>query len=297
MRNRTTAQCDPPRSPSTARDFLVFTSAGEHANVGHWLRGGRNFDVWVAYYGPGASPFAGDVEIHTVRKGSKFQNLHFAYRQWPEVLARYRAVMVMDDDIAIGGDDISRLFELRDRLDLWVLQPAFHPKGKISHPITEVRPGLALRYTNFVEMTCPLFRRDKLCDFLDVYDPVLVGFGMDWWFLHTLGGPLEGRVAIVDEIACVNPRDRAKGGRREIDRLQAEPERRRAWQAIKATHGITADAAEQVEFGRVAKPLRERIPSVVRHYLSPYPVLRRLHVAVHPAVARLRTWRDAFRGA
>jgi hypothetical protein len=296
VRHRAPAQGDPPRSPPAARDFLVFTSAGAHANVGQWLRGPRNFDVWLAYYGPGASPFAGAVEIHTVRKGAKFQNLHFAYRQRPEVFARYRAIMVMDDDLAIDAAGISRLFELRDRLDLWLLQPAFHPRGKISHPITEVRPGLVLRYTNFVEMGCPLFRRDKLCDFLDVYDPALVGYGMDWWFLHTLGPALAGRVAIVDEIACVNPRDRAKGGR-EIDRLQGESERRRAWRSIKAAHGITADAAGQIEYGRVAKPLRERIPSVVRHYLSPYPALRRLHVFVHPVVARLRTWRRAAREA
>jgi len=41
----------------------------------------------------------------------------------------------MDDDIIINGPDISRMFEIRERYDLWVCQPAFHPKGKISHPI------------------------------------------------------------------------------------------------------------------------------------------------------------------
>ena len=283
--------------PATARRYLVFTSAGEHANVRKWLRGNRNFDVWLTYYGPGASPFVGSVEIHTVRKGSKFQNLHFAYRQWPEVLGRYSAIMVMDDDIVISGEEISWLFEFRDRLDLWVLQPAFHPKGKISHPITEVRPGLSFRYTNFVEMTCPLFRRDKLLNFLELYDPVLVGFGMDWWFLHTLGPSLQDRVAIVDEITCINPRDTKKGGRREIDRLQSEPERRRVWREINRTYNITDDTWDQVEYGRVEKLMKERILSIVTHYLSPYAALRRIHLFVHPAIARFRSWRNAGRVA
>lgn len=268
------------RSDAPPRPYLVFTSAGRHANLSHWLPG-RNFDLWVTYYGPGENPYARVAEIHHSRSGSKFQNLAFAYRQWRDLLARYRAIMVMDDDVLISGAAISRLFELREELGLWLLQPAFHPRGKISHPITEVRPWLRLRYTSFVEMTCPLFARDKLFDFLEVYDPALVGFGMDWWFLHTLGPAAEGRVAIVDEVTCVNPRDAAKGGRREIDRLQSEEERRRIWNEIKAKYRITSESRGQVEYGRIAKPQPRKLMDTLAHCLGPYPALRRLRLAAY----------------
>lgn len=49
--------------------------------------------------------------------------------------------------------------------------------------INTVHPTAKLRYTNFVEMACPLFRRDELDAFMSVYDPDLVGYGTDRWFL------------------------------------------------------------------------------------------------------------------
>jgi hypothetical protein len=88
--------------------------------------------------------------------------LHYCYQQWPDVLARYDAIMVMDDDIVIDATGITRLFEIRRELDLWALQPAFRLCGKVGWQITAVHPTAKLRYTNFIEMACPLLRRDKL---------------------------------------------------------------------------------------------------------------------------------------
>ena len=199
--------------------YLVFTSAGDHSNLVRWLRGRRHFDLWITYYGDDNDRYVNVADYYNSRKGSKFQNLKFAYETWPEVFAQYEAVMVMDDDVLVSGDQIGRLFELRNQLDLWVLQPAFSPVGKISWDITRVQPSCRLRFTNFVEMTCPLFRQDKLAQFVAAYDPILVGYGMDFWFLHSMGPDLQRRVAVIDEIVCTNPHDSTKG-RREIDQLQ-----------------------------------------------------------------------------
>lgn len=40
------------------------------------------------------------------------------------------------------------------------------------------------RYTNFIEMTCPLFERKALDRFMAAFDPDLKGWGADWWFLQ-----------------------------------------------------------------------------------------------------------------
>lgn len=261
---------------------LVFTSAGDHSNLRRWLRGQRDFDLWVAYYGDRPGTFQEESELYISRQGSKFQNLHYCYSKWRDVLERYDAIMVMDDDIVINATGLTRLFAIRRELDLWALQPAFRLAGKISWNITRVQPTARLRYTNFIEMTCPLFRRDKLDEFMAVYDPELIGYGEDWWFLHNLGVDRAGNhVAVVDEITCINPHDRAKGGRREIDRLHSHEERKAVWERMKARYGLDEQERQHEEYGRIGKsPLGAAI-GLIRHlpewtYYNAKGLLRRL---------------------
>src|SRR4030081_3821042 len=96
---------------------LVFTSAGDRSNLLGWRQGRRDFDLWTVYYGNAGGMFQDVSDYYLARKGSKFQNLHYCYQRWPEMLARYDAIMVMDDDIEISATGISRLFEIRRELD------------------------------------------------------------------------------------------------------------------------------------------------------------------------------------
>jgi hypothetical protein len=86
-----------------------------------------------------------------------------------------------------------------------------------------------------------------------IYDPALVGWGCDWWFLHVLGPNLRGRVAIVDEVVCTNPLDFWKGGQREIDRLQTISTRRATWERIKQEKRICIEEQGTTEFGCIPK--------------------------------------------
>jgi hypothetical protein len=245
---------------------LVFTSAGDHSNISRWLTGSRDFDLWVVYYADGRGGFQAQADHYVRHSGTKFQNLHYCYTRWREVFQRYSAVMVADDDILIDARSITRLFAVREQLDLWALQPAFRPVGKISWDITRIRPEARVRYTNFIEMTCPLIRRDKLDAFMDVFDPELIGYGEDWSLLHSLGPDLANRVAIVDEISCINPYDRTKGGTREIDRLATHNERKEAWERVKARHGLNEQGRHQKEFGRISKPPLAAGFDLMRHF-------------------------------
>lgn len=233
--------------------YLVFTSAGDHANLHRWLNGPRNFDLWITYYGDQGARFRDLADYYHLRKGSKFQNLYFAYQTCMAQLAHYRAILIMDDDILIDSQDINQLFEIREEFDLWILQPAFRTVGKVSWDITRLHPTSRIRFTNFVEMTCPLFRTDKLFTFLGRYDPKLVGYGIDLWFLHAIGPDLKGRVAVVDDVSCVNPRDESKGGRREIDRLQSFSERVAIWSEIEKEHQVTIHKSGKIEYSRISK--------------------------------------------
>jgi hypothetical protein len=255
-----------PGPPEKMSDNLVFTSAGDHSNLRTWLQGRRDFDLWVVYYGERDGTFRELSNFYLSRKGSKFQNLHYCYQHWAQALARYDAVMVMDDDIMIEASGITRLFEIRRELDLWALQPAFRWVGKVSWDITAVHSTAKLRYTNFIEMACPLIRRDKLDAFMAVYDPALVGYGADWWFLHTLGADLRNHVAVVDEVTCINPYDRHKGGVREIDTLQSHEKRKEVWERMKALHGLNEQDRVHVEFGRIRHSTVGAAASLLRNF-------------------------------
>ncbi len=253
--------------------YLVYTSAGNYNNLAQWISGERLFDVWATFYAEGKTAPAAAIEYVNHRKGAKFPNLHAAYQEWPEVFRRYRSIFVLDDDIEIETAAINRLFQIADRYKLDVLQPAFRTHGRISHEITRYRAGRVLRYTNYVEVTCPLFRQDVLENFLRVYDPRLVGWGIDWWFLQDMGPDLRGRVAIVDSVPCTNPDPHTKGRMREIDILQPSSERRTVWAEIKKEHGITTEDKGFVVYDEVLAPFHARIVAAIRESVMTLAVL------------------------
>ena len=255
------------RTPRAPRRATCCLPQQEIARI--WVSGstGRDFDLWVVYYGDHPDRYAEHADFYGRGKGTKFQNLHRVYQRYGDAIAQYDAVMVSDDDILIDATGLTRLFEIRKQLNLWVVQPAFRLAGKISWDITRMSPTSQIRYTNFIEMTCPLFRRDKLDLFMANFDPQLSGYGEDWWFLNLLGPNLDHRLAIVDEVSCVNPFDNTKGGEREIDRVNSHMERKEVWERLKLAHGLNEQGREHLEYGRIpnsfwetAKALTQYVP-------------------------------------
>lgn len=234
--------------------FLVFTSAGNYAQVSRWCQGNINFDLWITYYGNEENKYQEYATYWNARKGTKFPNLLYIYQQYPELLDRYQAIWVADDDVIISGSDISRLFELREQYDLWIAQPAFDPLGKISFDITCVQPLKRLRYTNFIEVTCPLFRKDKLDQFMEIYNPELVGYGIDAWFLDTLYQGETSKIAIIDDVPCKNPYDFVKDGIREIDKIQSLQDRIATFNKMRQQYNIIWDYRSIRQFKSIAKP-------------------------------------------
>ena len=97
------------------QSYLVYTCAGDHANIYQWLQGERNFDLWVNYYGDKRDKYADCADFYCAQKGKKFPNLHRIYRKWSQILQHYEAIIVIDDDIIISGSKISQLFEIRSQ--------------------------------------------------------------------------------------------------------------------------------------------------------------------------------------
>jgi hypothetical protein len=259
------------RRDSSRCRSLVYTSVGDRSEIEGWLSPGptRLFDTWISYYGAIPGRYREHGQYYHQRSGGKFPSLASDYRRHPEIFRQYDAVFVLDDDIQISGRAIARLFDLRQQYDLWLLQPAFSPRGRISHPITRMHAEAKIRFTNFIEVTCPLFRGDKLELFLSHYDPSLVGWGVDWWFCELIGGGSACKIAIADQIPCVNPLTRRRGGGlREIDRLQPVEERMRTWEDVKLRHHLIGERAGYVTFGLVRPSIFGRHVNGVRLFFE-----------------------------
>jgi len=224
--------------------YLVFTSAGENANIPYWLKGHRNFDLWISYYGNEEDKFLDDAEYYAAKKGGKFPNFHHFYHKYYDIISQYDAVLIMDDDLVFSGTDISDLFTLREEYNLWILQPSFDRRGKVSFRMTETHPFSKLRYTNFIEVTCPLFEKDKLAEFMKTYDPILIGWGVDLWYseIFSMQDISHNKIAVIDDISCINPRDKTKVGQaREIDKLQNTEKRQEVWAGIQQKYNLNTN--------------------------------------------------------
>jgi hypothetical protein len=259
------------RDSSSRRKYLVYTSAGDQSNLDHWLQTNRHFDLWITYYGDQKNQYRGLADYYNERKGAKFPNLHHAYLHWPEIFSCYESILILDDDIIINTDNINKLFEVRDKYDLWVLQPCFDPRSKISHGLTRWDARYYLRFTNFVEMNTPLFKREKLDNFMKVYDPRVTGWGLDWWYMFSMGNAIDGKAAVVDAIRCINPHEHfKKDNKREMDKLpQTLPERMHAWLQVSAERGITlAETHMRVLGGIKRNPVSSLVDRITCYVLK-----------------------------
>lgn len=211
---------------------LVFTCAGDQTNfVSHWLQepNNRNFDIWVVYYGNSThDKYKKDVDYWERRKGSKFQNFYYLWKKFHQQIKSYQKIFILDDDIVFKTKDINKCFQMSYQYNLWLLQPSFLPTSKLSYDINKKKSNSILRYTNFVEMNTPLFDISVLSDIMEKYDPSLVGWGIDLlisWVLINRTDYNHNKIAILDNVSCVNPHDKEKGNIREISKLQSNEKR------------------------------------------------------------------------
>lgn len=244
LRGNPTGQAIPVRgvipAPTTGEDranerkpWLLFTSAGDHSNVAQWLPG-RRYDVMVTYYGSKDFAWKDKVDIFRARPDCKFCNLQYARNQEPELFEKYTAIAVFDDDIQITPDGLNRVFQIREWYDLWITTPSMLPQyHKHYNSLRAEEHQSRVRLVPFIEMDCPIFRKDKLWSFLDTFDPSIKGWGTDIWYTEYFGLELLMHQAVVDCVTAINPPTRKGTGKREIlDHLGSDNERRDQWLKI-----------------------------------------------------------------
>lgn len=200
--------------PSSQSKKLLFTSAGDNTQFyNYWLGKNRDYDVYCVYYGnndENYKKYSTLVDKIWKRKGSKFQNFHYIYTNYRELLDKYDRFFIVDDDIVINTNDINNLFNISIKYDLWLCQPSYTSTSKISWPGTAHVPNNLLRYTNFTEVGTTVFSEYAIHKFMKYYDPILIGWGIDLFYIWVLGEDKQDKYAIIDSIQCINPHDADK---------------------------------------------------------------------------------------
>lgn len=191
---------------------MVFTSAGDNTRfIEDWCsKADQNYDIYVLYYGNSDANFQSyesNVTFIEKSKGSKFQNFHKFWNAHPEIIDKYDRFFILDDDIQITVQDINKIFDISREYNLEICGPSFNEAGGsiVSHGITKNKTNTLLSYTNFVEVNTPLFTRTALNNLMKMYDPILIGWGIDYLYIIANGIKKQKSYAIIHSIQCINP--------------------------------------------------------------------------------------------
>ena len=194
------------RIGQTGRRNLIVVKAGRGSLHPAWMMddGSANFELLVAEYEP-SPPVANDPGAHKISLPStKVQGYDRLFRSVPELLSRFDYVALFDDDLSFGPDDANRLFEYGTRYDLDLFQPALSRDSHHSYAATVIGSrAFRLRYCNYVEMMCPVFRTETLARLLPLFE---LGYetGIDMLWSQLVDG--RRRMAIVDDVVIRHTR-------------------------------------------------------------------------------------------
>lgn len=187
-------------APRARRPFLALFRAGKnslHPKLVQRLDE-QNFDYALSWYGeddPAELGMAdGAAFVHRV-SGQKWPGLVATLTEHARDIAAYDYVWFPDDDLLCEPENISEFFTIVDQLKPDLAQPALTPDSYYVHPIVVQHAEFQVRFTNFVELMCPLMSREMLARAVPTMHDTLSGWGVDavWPRLSRVG-----KVVIVD---------------------------------------------------------------------------------------------------
>lgn len=186
------------------KKYLVISTVGDESLHPEWISGTPNFDLVLLYYGNKeevVAEYAKQTPYVYAAKGEKYHLLKSLILSSPEFISQYKYIWLPDNDVSIATEDINKMFEIADKYNLSLAQPAM--KGFTSHLITLPQTGNLLRYTSFVEVLAPLMSLETLMLCKDTFDENYSGWGYDFLWPYLLGYPKD-KIAIIDSVVMIH---------------------------------------------------------------------------------------------
>jgi hypothetical protein len=186
--------------------FLVIVRAGDASRHPEWTRSSasRTWDLVVSYFGTDPVRYQDDVDRRVDDKGLKWHGLH-ALLTREDFWRDYDFVWLPDDDLAVDQTVVDRLFAFMDGLDLDLAQPTLDWNSYYSHALTLRWPSFSVRFSNFIEIMAPCFKRTLLERCVPTFAESLSGWGFDYVWPRFLGEGVQ-RSALLDEVSVTHTR-------------------------------------------------------------------------------------------
>jgi hypothetical protein len=179
---------------------IVIVRAGRNSLHEGWLEhdGERGFDLLIAAYEPTVEAREASQTARVLVPGPTIGGYARIFRLYPELLRSYEFIGLFDDDLIASQEDIERLFRVGRAHNLDLFQPALSWDSHFSYAATLAQKGYRLRFTNAVEMMCPVFSASHLQRALPLFE---LGYetGVDLLWTRLTDNPWF-RYAIVDEV-------------------------------------------------------------------------------------------------
>lgn len=137
-----------------------------------------------------------DNELYHEIKGFK----HHIYKKIIEergILDDYDWIWMPDYDVQLSLDEIERMFSIAQDYNLNICQPSLTHDSYYSFDLVLNDPKKFMRYTNYVEIMCPLFKTDALKKILWTFTITYSGWAQDFLWARDLNYK---RLAIIDDI-------------------------------------------------------------------------------------------------
>ncbi len=159
------------------RPYLVFCSVGKTKPVPELFGADRLFDVALHDYSHWKQSGLAPREEYYF-PFPKAEKLETAALMIP-TLPTYRQYAFLDDDLTITTNQINRLFQAGDALNLDLYQPALDNLSHGSHQHLFQDHTAPVRKVPFVEIMCPFFSKAGLDKCLPTFDINISGWGLD----------------------------------------------------------------------------------------------------------------------
>jgi hypothetical protein len=205
------------------RRNLIVVRAGDNSRHRRWMNDSlaRKFDLLVSYYGTLHGCYQTRADHYHEMQGPRWPAHDWLWRNRREIFDRYERVAFVCDDVDAVTASWNLMFDLCEWFDLDLAQPAIG--GYANIPITQPVDGSLLRYTNYVEIMCPVFSRRALALCGDTFGQSVSGWGLDFLWAALLPYP-QFRMAIVDRVCVLHSWPMGKGPLRPVlDALGVDP--------------------------------------------------------------------------
>ncbi len=178
---------------------LIVLRAGDASLHREWIAGPqRDFDLFISYYGSNPGRWQADADFYEQRSGPKWPCLADVLSEHRQLIDRYDAIWLPDDDLSADMDGINRMFAFFCAHRLCLAQPALTRNSYHTWNTLLQDPDCHLRFTRFVEVMAPIFSRDALRVCAPTFAESRSGWGLDWvWPTLCEREGLDG-IAIID---------------------------------------------------------------------------------------------------